>query len=114
MDTHWLYDSLGAEWHRYRYEYQARGSTHAHGCAKLNNDPGLHTLIQKCALAWAITEEHTTFSQEILSTIHEGEEAKISVLKYADWLVTTWNYAIPDDSWCFPDPHPCAVPISYT
>ena len=109
--SHWLYDSLGAKWHWYHYEYQARGSTHAHGCAKLYNDPGLHTLIQKCALAWAITEEHTTFSQEMLSTIHEGEEAKISVLKYADWLVTTWNNAIPDDSWCFPDPHPCAVPI---
>ena len=38
---HWLYDTFDAEWHWYRYEYQARGSTHAHGCAKLKNDPGI-------------------------------------------------------------------------
>ena len=37
----WLYEALGAEWHWYRFEYQARGSTHAHGCAKLKNDPWL-------------------------------------------------------------------------
>lgn len=109
-----MYDSLGAEWHWYCYEYQACGSTHAHGCVKLANDPGLHILIQKAALAWAIIQEHTdttTFTQEMLSTIHEGEEAKSYVLKYADWLVTTWNDNIPDDSWSFSDPHPCAVSI---
>ena len=38
---HWLYDSLDAEWHWYRFEYQSRGSIHCHGVAKLNNDPGL-------------------------------------------------------------------------
>lgn len=31
------YNTLDAEWHWYRMEYQARGSTHAHGCAKLRN-----------------------------------------------------------------------------
>lgn len=46
---HWLYTSLDAEWHWYRMEYQAeaRGSTHAHSCAKLRNDPGICNLIQK-------------------------------------------------------------------
>ena len=38
---HWLYDTLGAKWHWFRYEYQGRGSIHCHGTAKLNNDPGL-------------------------------------------------------------------------
>lgn len=38
---HWLYDSLDAKWHWYRFEYQSRGSIHCHGVAKLNNDPGL-------------------------------------------------------------------------
>ena len=33
----WLYKALDAEWHWYRFEYQARGSTHAHGCAKQIN-----------------------------------------------------------------------------
>ena len=32
---HWLYGVLDADWHWYRLVYQARGSTHAHGCAKL-------------------------------------------------------------------------------
>ena len=32
---HWLYNSLDAEWHWYRFEYQARGSIHCHGVAKL-------------------------------------------------------------------------------
>ena len=35
---HWLYKTLGAEWHWYRYEYQARGSIHCHGIAKLIQD----------------------------------------------------------------------------
>ena len=38
---HWLYDTLGADWHWFRYEYQGRGSIHCHGTAKLSNDPGL-------------------------------------------------------------------------
>ena len=42
---HWLYDSLDATWHWYRFEYQSRGSIHCHGVAKLNNDPGLCKLI---------------------------------------------------------------------
>ena len=33
---YWLYDSLGASWHWYRYEYAVqRGSIHCHGVAKL-------------------------------------------------------------------------------
>ena len=37
---YWLYESLGAKWHWYRFEYQARGSIHCHGSAKRNNDLG--------------------------------------------------------------------------
>ena len=120
---HWLYDALGAEWHWYRYEYQARGSTHAHGCAKLHNDPGLCTLIEKAAAAWAITEEQQGNSSGNCSAspqhasderdriIREGMEAKALVLQYADWLVTTCNEALPDNSWCIPTPHPCTISI---
>ena len=43
---HWLYGTLGAEWHWYRYEFQARGSIHCHGTAKLKNDPGLCELTE--------------------------------------------------------------------
>ena len=43
---HWLYYTLGAKWHWFRYEYQDRGSIHCHGTAKLNHDPGLCQLTQ--------------------------------------------------------------------
>ena len=43
---HWLYDTLDAKWHWFRYEYQGRGSIHCHGTAKLSNDPGLCELTQ--------------------------------------------------------------------
>ena len=43
---HWLYDTLGAKWHWFRYEYQGRGSIHCHGTEKLKNDPGLCELTQ--------------------------------------------------------------------
>ena len=43
---HWLYDTLGAKWHWFRYEYQGRGSIHCHSTAKLNNDPGLCKLTE--------------------------------------------------------------------
>ena len=50
--NYWLHKTLDAEWYWFRYEYQARGSTHAHGCAKLKNDPGLCELVKIAALGW--------------------------------------------------------------
>ena len=50
--TYWLHKTLDTEWYWFRYEYQARGSTHAHGCAKLKNDPGLCELVKIAALGW--------------------------------------------------------------
>ena len=54
---HWLKASLDAEWHWYQMEYQARGSTHAHGCAKLRNDPGICNLMHMAAQAWEVKTE---------------------------------------------------------
>ena len=41
LNEHWLYGQMDAEWHWYRLEYQSRGSTHAHSCAKLTSDSSL-------------------------------------------------------------------------
>ena len=49
---HWLYSALDADWHWYRFEYQSRGSPHAHGCAKLKNDDGICALVQQAASGW--------------------------------------------------------------
>ncbi len=118
---HWLYDSLGAKWHWYRFEYQARGSTHAHGCAKLTNDPGICQLVEKAATAWAISEGNDTDNgtsqfptiteSERAQIQSEGDEAKAAVLRYAHWLVTTCNESLPDESWRLPDTHPCAISV---
>ena len=71
---HWLYDILDCDWHWYRLEYQARGSVHAHGCAKLKNDPGICMLVQKAASGW-LSAQHTQVpnSEQITK---EGEEAQ--------------------------------------
>jgi hypothetical protein len=111
---HWLYESLDAQWHWYRLEYQARGSTHAHGCVKLKNDPGICTLVTKAATAWMLVQQDNSEDASNSDLIREGELAKTTVLQYADWLVTTCNLALPDEFWRLPDPHPCAVPIDIT
>ena len=109
----WLYEVLEADWHWYRFEYQARGSTHAHGCAKLKNDPGICSLVQKAAMAWSIKQEleqtqlAPTPEQEYV--LQCGEEASKLALKYADWLLTTCNPSPPDQLWSLPEPHPCSI-----
>ena len=92
--NHWLYGTLDAEWHLVRYEYQARGSTHAHGCAKPKNDPGVCSLVEKEAVGWLATNRHqddTNVDDDVEQLIQEGEVAKTAALEYADWLGTTMS-----------------------
>ena len=110
----WLYNTLDADWCWYRFEYQARGSTHAHGCAKLKNDPGITELVQKAASAWMISQGINLTSVDdstIPIIMQEGEQASNTVLAYADWLVTTWNDNVPDNFWRQPFPHPSALSL---
>ena len=111
----WMYGCLDASWHWYRYEWQARGSIHAHGCAKLKNDPGLCDLITKATKGWeeqAMLSDPEADREELQATIAEGEQAKATAVEYADWLVTTMNEAMPDfNDWSAPDPHPSSVPF---
>ena len=37
---------MDPKWKWLRFEWQARGSIHAQGCAKLSNDPGLCSLVK--------------------------------------------------------------------
>ena len=110
----WLYKALDAEWHWYRFEYQARGSTHAHGCAKLKNDPGICSLVQKAATAWIkqdLQQTNCTPTPEQESMLKCGEDATKLVVQYADWLITTCNPSPPDELWTLPEPHPCTIPF---
>ena len=110
---HWLYDTLGAQWHWYRYEYQHRGSIHCHGTAKLQNDPGLCTLTE-VALKGFLTERHIKECSNLSDTSHydedikNGKQAAKTVCQYVDWLLSTVNPTPPDEEiWIRPEVHPC-------
>ena len=53
---HWLnyFETLQAEWHWYRLEYQSHVSTHAHGHAKLKVTQVLLIYYQKASMAWKV------------------------------------------------------------
>lgn len=106
---HWLYDTLGASWHWYRYEYQARGSIHCHGTAKLKNDPGLCELTE-IALKGYIAEQNLKLGLKEVNQadIENGKLANMTVCNYVDSLLTTWNPQMPPDSkYIKPSIHPC-------
>ena len=109
---HWLYDTLGAKWYWFRYEYQGRGSIHCHGTAKLNNDPGLCRLTQtalKGFLAQKLKDENDfPDTSELDQDIETGQKAADTVCQYVDWLLSTVNPNPPDkDMWISPEIHPC-------
>ena len=109
---HWLYDTLRAKWHWFRYEYQGRGSIHFHGTAKLNNDPGLCQLAQialKGFLAQQLKHENDcSNTTELDQDIEAGQKAADTVCQYVDWLLSTVNPNPPDeDIWIRPEVHPC-------
>jgi len=93
--NHRLYKTLDAEWHWCRYEYQAR-----------KNIPSVCTFVEKAAVGWLASNRHQVLDDiDVVNDewlIQEGEVAKTAVLEYADWLVTTMNNSIPDESWLVP------------
>ncbi len=109
---HWLYKTLDAKWHWYRFEYQARGSIHCHGTAKLNNDPGLCDLT-KIALKGFLAQTYKDKNKdentsELDKDIIAGNKAAEKACRYVHWLLSTVNPNPPDDDlWIRPSIHPC-------
>ena len=92
-------------------KYQARGSTHAYGCAKFHNDPNLCKLARKAVSGWlaAQTQQTSQSNQHLQVLIEEGQQAQTCLCQYVDWLVTTVNDALPSTTdWIYPSPHPCS------
>ena len=72
------------------------------------------TLVEKAAVGWLASNrrQDDTYGDNDAQLIHEGEVAKTAVLEYADWLVTTMNDSIPDETWRVPVPHPCTLNVT--
>ena len=111
---------MDAEWKWLRFEWQARVSIHAHGCAKLSNDPGLCSLVKTAAQGWKLEqilrlqEQHPNYHQMSIDfepQIQAGHQAEETVKAYANWLVTTIHNSLPQDNWTIPSPHPSAISI---
>ena len=104
----WLHKTLDAEWYWFRYKYQAFGSTHAHGCAKVKNDPGLCELVKIAALGW-MEEKAKIMTLTTINTLlymhsrQKKKKKKRAIAYYADWLMTTIN---PEGHWTLPQPYP--------
>ena len=109
---YWLYNSLDAEWHWYRFEYQARGSIHCHGVAKLKNDPGLCKLSERALKGYLAAKSLDSAELADLSKLNEqvqdGKKASDVICKYVDGLLSTYNPDPPDNgNWIKPTVHPC-------
>ena len=109
---HWLYETLDAKWHWFRYEYQGRGSIHCHGTAKLSNDPGLSQLTEialKGFLAQKQKDKGDSVNTEQLDQdIKAGKHATDKLCQYVDWLLSTVNPNSPHENmWMTPAIHPC-------
>ena len=78
---HWLYESLDAKWHWYRFEYQSRGSIHCHGVAKLNNDPGLCKLSEIALDGYLSENSKDTIDEKV---VNDGKMASEKICKYVD------------------------------
>ena len=62
-----------------------------------------------------LQEQQPTYHQmanDFQTQIKAGHEAKVTVIAYADWLVSTIDDALPQENyWAVPSPLPSAVSI---
>ena len=93
---HWLYNTLDAKWHWYRFEYQFRGSIHCHGVAKLNNDPDLCKLSDTALKGYLADVSEDESTPDSLTVIN-GKIASEKICQYYDWILSTCNPDPPDE-----------------
>ena len=82
---HWLDGVLDADWHWFRFEYQAKGSIRAHGCAKLKNDPNVPLLRTQAAQGWFYKEKasHEDIKFFYQGDIDHGQDAEKQIVRLA-------------------------------
>ena len=98
-----------------------RTAIHAHGCARLRNDPDLIKLTSIVyegkmiqAKYFPLTLEHMHKEKEYLDLIQKANLAEERIISYVDTLVTAMN-PMPMDNFnkihTVPDPHLCCIDI---
>jgi hypothetical protein len=102
---HWLYNTLHATCYtiqyssRYKYKFQARGSIHCHGAAKLTSDPGLCELSQIALKRFLVEKDLSTTvctDSTILDTIKKAKCASRKICQHVNMILTTVNPQPPD------------------
>ena len=109
-----LYETLDADWHWYRYEYQTIcDSIHCHGTATFKNDPGLCNLTEivlKGFLAEQKCTAESVHDDTLQQQINKGKQTEQTICQYVDWLPSTENPCPPEDfDWVKPAVHPRQV-----
>ena len=108
----WLRNGLNADWVWHRVEFQMRGATHVHGCAKLKDDPGIMELAAK-----VYKGDKSPLGSDAR---RQGDESRTTLIEYMDKHLSAWHPAIetvPGDPPQgvrppAPEPHPSALPFS--
>lgn len=87
---------------------------------ELSNDPGLCNFVKTASQGWKLEqilrlyEQHPSYHPDVLRLqlqMQAGQEAKATVIAYADWLETTINDALPQNNWTVPSPNPSTILI---
>lgn len=109
---HWLYNTLGAIWHWYRFEFALlRGAIHCHGLAKLQSDFDICEHTSKAIKAFECQEKIDLGLVDIDSCqqiLQEGHDAERKVCDYYDYLISCMN-PVSYEEWVKPLIHPCKV-----
>ena len=66
--------------------------------------------MKKATYAWKLREKSLTeLTPAERYSIEEGNKAQETIIKYVDWLTTTFNQSLPSENWHMPtrQHHPC-------
>ena len=112
---HWLYNTLGATWHWYRFEFAVlRGAIHCHGFVKLSSDFGVCDRTQKAVKGFECQQnvkQGLSVPHSFEQIIEEGKKAEQEVCDYYDYLVSCTN-PVQYKEWVKPDVHLCRISYS--
>ena len=107
---------LECEWRWHRYEWQSRSAIHAHGAARLKNDPGLIDLTTKVYAGYLAKKNSVgrvfidlNELETITKIIDDATVAESIVTTYSDTLLTAMNTRLNPEANEVPNPHPCSL-----